>query len=59
MKPSKKQFLASISKKDPKKYALSLLTDLQSSLEEMKSYDLEGLFSTTLSDYNNAIREMK
>ena len=59
MKPSKKQFLASISKKDPKKYALSLLTDLQSSLEEMKSYDLEGLFSTTLSDYNNAISLME
>lgn len=59
MKPTKKQFLSEVSKhKGSKKYFLSIMTDLKDLVAEMKSFDLESKFSTTMTEYDNAIRLM-
>ena len=60
MKPSKKQFLSEVSKhKGSKKYTLSLMSDLASAVEEMKSYDLEGKFNAVKSEYTEAVNLME
>tara|TARA_R110000823_G_scaffold313706_1_gene441666 strand:+ start:423 stop:872 length:450 start_codon:yes stop_codon:yes gene_type:complete len=55
MKPSKKQFFATLEKNNPKKYALSLMTDLASAIQEMNSFDIEGQYSQAKSQYVEAM----
>tara|TARA_R100001143_G_scaffold19592_1_gene20992 strand:+ start:420 stop:863 length:444 start_codon:yes stop_codon:yes gene_type:complete len=56
---SKEKFLAELSKKRPTKVNLSMVSDLSEAVTEMKSYDLEGKFSTTKSEYENALGLME
>jgi len=56
MKPTKKQFLSEVNKhKGSKKYTLSLMSDLASAVEEMKSFDIEGQYSTAKNQYVEAL----
>ena len=52
---SKEKFLAELNKKRPTKVNLSMVSDLSEAVTEMKSYDLEGKFSTAKSEYENAL----
>ena len=55
---SKEKFFTELKKQKPTKINLSLVSDLSEAIAEMRSYDLEGKFSTAMTEYNNAIRLM-
>jgi len=56
---SKEKFLAELKKQRPTKVNLSMVSDLSEAVTEMKSYDLEGKFSTAKSEYENALGLME
>ena len=59
---TKEKFLKQISKQndiDVRKVNLSVMSDLASAINAMKSYDLENKFSTALSDYQTAFDLLK
>ena len=55
---SKEKFLAELKRQRPTKVNLSMVSDLSEAVTEMRSYDLEGKFSTAMTEYDNAIRLM-
>ena len=56
---SKENFLAELKKQRPTKVNLSMVSDLSEAVTEMRSYDLEGKFSTAKSEYENALGLME
>jgi hypothetical protein len=56
---SKEKFLAELQKQRPSKVNLSMVSDLSEAVTEMRSYDLEGKFSTAMTEYENALGLME
>tara|TARA_R110000824_G_scaffold382472_1_gene575675 strand:- start:108 stop:560 length:453 start_codon:yes stop_codon:yes gene_type:complete len=42
-----------------KKYSLSLMSDLRTAVEEMRSYDLQSSYDTTFTEYEHALGLME
>jgi hypothetical protein len=55
MKTTTQKFFAELNKRKPSKINLSLMSDLSSAVEDMRSYDLEGKYNTAITEYNNAL----
>tara|TARA_R110001583_G_scaffold22461_1_gene84281 strand:+ start:1688 stop:2140 length:453 start_codon:yes stop_codon:yes gene_type:complete len=55
MKTTKQKFFAELNKRRPSKINLSLMSDLSSAVEEMRSYNLEAQYETAKSQYVDAL----
>tara|TARA_R110001599_G_scaffold343894_1_gene566954 strand:+ start:259 stop:708 length:450 start_codon:yes stop_codon:yes gene_type:complete len=55
MKPTKEKFLAELSKQKPTKINLALVDELNTLVDEMKSFDLENKFDVVFTEYENAL----
>jgi hypothetical protein len=56
---NKEKFLAELKRQRPTKVNLSMVSDLSEAVAEMRSYDLEGKFSTAMTEYDNALGLME